>query len=111
MGTPGTVIDVLFTKQAPSAWWAGALEMVHKVDTGASVLAWLVLALIHFILAVDTLISWDTLTSVSTNEVPAGGSVLARIGRALIQLILTVAPGVAQGALAVMRVASTDTDA
>lgn len=39
--------------------------MVHKVDTGASILAWLVLALIHFILAVDTLISWDTLPRAS----------------------------------------------
>lgn len=111
VGTSGTVVNVLFTKQAPSAWWTGALEVVHKVDTGASILAWLVLALIHFILAVDTLISRDTLTSVSTNEVPAGGAVLAGIGRALIKLVLTVAPGVAQGALAVMRVARADTDA
>lgn len=31
---------------------------------------------------------------------------LAGIGRALIKLVLTVAPGVAQGALAVMRVAA-----
>lgn len=51
------------------------------------------------------------LTSVSTNEVPAGGSVLAGIGQALIQLLLAVAPGVAQGALAVVRVASIDADA
>lgn len=35
--------------------------MVHKVDTGASILARLILALIHFVLAVDALISWDTL--------------------------------------------------
>lgn len=35
--------------------------MVHQVDAGASVLARLVLALIHFILAVDTLISRNTL--------------------------------------------------
>lgn len=64
--------------------------MVHKVDTRASILAWLILALIHFILTIDTLISWDTLTSVSANEVAAGGSVLAGIGRALIELLLTV---------------------
>lgn len=59
VGTPGTVINVLFTKQTPSAWWAGALEMVHEVDAGASILAGLVLALIHFILAIDTLIPWE----------------------------------------------------
>lgn len=61
VGAPGTVINVLFTKQAPSARWARTLEMVHEVDAGASVLAWLVLALIHFILTVDTLITWNTL--------------------------------------------------
>lgn len=80
MGSLGTVINVLFTKQAPSAWRAGALEMVHQVNTGASILAWLILALIHFVLAIDTLVSWDTLTSVSTNEVMARGSMLAGIG-------------------------------
>ena len=36
---------------------------------------------------------------------------LAGVGRALIELLLTVAPGVAQGALAVMRVSSIDADA
>ena len=46
--------------------------------------------------------SLSYLTSVSTNEVMAGGSVLAGIGRALIELLLTVAPSVAQGALAAM---------
>lgn len=111
VGPPGTVIDVLFTTRASSARWAGALEVVHQVDAGASVLARLVLALIHFILTVDTLVPWDTLTSVSTDEVPAGGSVLAGTGRALVELVLTVAPGVAQGALAVMGVASIDADA
>lgn len=80
VGTPDTVINVLFTKQASSAWWTGALEVVHKVDTGAPVLAWLILALIYFILAIDALISWDTLTSVPADEVPAGGSVLAGVG-------------------------------
>lgn len=80
MGTPGTVINVLFTKQASSAWWTGALEVVHKVDTGASILAWLILALVYFILTIDTLISWDTLTSVAADEVPAGGSMLAGVG-------------------------------
>jgi len=111
VGTPGTVINVLFTKQASSAWWTGALEVVHKVDTGAPVLAWLILALIYFILAIDALIPWDTLTSVAADEVPADGSVLAGVGRALIKLLLTVAPGVAQGALAVMRIASIEADA
>lgn len=110
MGTPGTVINVLFTKQASSAWWTGTLEVVHKVDTGASVLAWLILTLIYFILTIDALIPWDTLTSVPADEVPAGGSMLARVGRTLIELLLTVAPGVAQRALAVMRVASIDAD-
>lgn len=51
------------------------------------------------------------LTSVSTNEVPAGGSVLAGIGCTLVQLLLAVAPRVAQGALAVVRVAGIDADA
>lgn len=111
VGAPSTVVDVFFTKKAPSAWWARALEMVHKVDAGASVLARLVLALIHFVLAVDTLISGNTLTSVSSYEVSAGGTVLAWIGRTLVQLLLTVAPRVAQWALAVMGVASVDTDA
>lgn len=111
VGAPGTVIDVLFTKQAAGARWAGALEVVHQVDTGAPILAWLVLALIYLVLAVDTLVPWDALTSVSTNEVPAGGSVLAGIGQTLIQRLLAVAPGVAQGALAVVRVASIDADA
>lgn len=111
VGAPSTVINVLFTKQAAGAGWAGALEMVHKVDAGASILAGLVLALVHFILTVDTLIPWNTLTSVSSNEVTAGGTVLARIGCTLIKLLLAVAPRVAQGALAVMGVASIDTDA
>lgn len=84
--------------------------MVHKVDAGASILAWLILALIHFILTVDTLISWNTLTSVSSKEVNAGGAMLAGIGCTLIKLLLTVAPSVAQRALAVMRVASVNTD-
>lgn len=35
--------------------------MVHQVDTGAPILAWLVLALIHLVLAVDTLVPWDAL--------------------------------------------------
>lgn len=102
VGSPGTVVNVLFTEQAPGARWAGALEVVHQVNAGASVLARLVLALIHFVLAVDTLVSWDTLTPVSTDEVTAGGPVLAGVGRALVELLLAVAPGVAQGALAVM---------
>jgi len=42
--------------------------VVHKVDTGAPILAWLVLALIHFILAVDTLISRDTLPRAKQKE-------------------------------------------
>lgn len=85
--------------------------MVHQVDTGAPVLAGLILALVHFILTVDTLISWDTLTPVSTNEVAAGGPVLAGVGCTLIELLLAVAAGVAQRALAVMRAASADADA
>lgn len=111
MGASGAVINVLFTKQAPSAWWARALEMVHQVDAGASVLARLVLALIHFILAVDTLISRNTLTSVSSYEVTAGGAVLAGVGCTLVKLLLTVAPRVAQWALAVVGVAGIDADA
>lgn len=111
VGAPGTVINVVFTEQASSAWGTGTLEMVHQIDTGASVLARLVLALVHFILAIDTLISWDTLTPVSTDEVTAGGPVLAGIGRALVQLLLAVAPSVAQGALAVMGITSVDADA
>lgn len=47
--------------RTPRARRARTLEMVHEVDAGASVLAWLVLALIHFILTVDTLITWNTL--------------------------------------------------
>lgn len=85
--------------------------MVHKVNAGASVPARPVLALIHFVLAVDTLISGNTLTSVSSYEVSAGGTMLAWIGCTLVQLLLTVAPRVAQWALAVMGVASIDTDA
>lgn len=54
--------------------------MVHEVNTGASIPAWLILTLIDFIFAVDTLISWNTLTSVSTNEISAGSTMLARIG-------------------------------
>lgn len=111
VGALSTVIDVLLTQQAPGAWGAGTLEMVHKVDAGASILAGLVLALVHFILTVDTLISWNTLTSVSSNEVTAGGTMLAWIGCTLVKLLLAVAPRVAQGALAVMGVASIDTDA
>lgn len=82
--------------------------MVHKVNAGASILAWLILTLIYFIFTVDTLISWNTLTSVSANEIAAGGTVLAGIGRTLVQLLLAVAPRVAQWALAVVRVASVD---
>ena len=42
--------------------------MVHKVDAGASILAGLVLALVHFILTVDTLISWNTLSGEKDTE-------------------------------------------
>lgn len=111
VGPPSAVINVLFTKQASSAWWAGALEMVHKVNAGASILAWLILALIHFVFTIDTLIPWNTLTSVSTNEVAAGGAVLAGVRGTLIKLFLTVAPSVAQRALAVVCAPSIDTDA
>lgn len=51
-----------------SAWWAGALEVVHKVNTGASILAWLILALVHFVFTVDTLISWYTLSGGSQDK-------------------------------------------
>lgn len=84
--------------------------MVHKVNTGASILAGLILALIHFILTVDTLVAWDALTSVSTNEVTARCPVMAGVGCTLIELLLTVAPSIAQGTLTVMRVASIDAD-
>lgn len=39
--------------------------MVHQVDAGASVLARLVLALVHLVLAVDALVAWDTLPGAS----------------------------------------------
>lgn len=55
--TSGTVINVLFAEQAPSARWTRALEVIHKVNAGASILARLVLAFIHFILAVNSLVS------------------------------------------------------
>lgn len=42
--------------------------MVHKVDAGASILAGLVLALVHFILTVDTLIPWNTLSGEKDTE-------------------------------------------
>lgn len=42
--------------------------MVHQVDTGAPVLAWLLLTLVHFVLAVDTLVSWDTLPGASRKD-------------------------------------------
>lgn len=63
----------------PGAWWARALEMVHEVDAGASVLTGLVLTLVHFILTVDTLIPWNTLpgekdmeNAVTTGDGPWG---------------------------------------
>lgn len=56
------------------------------------------------------LCSSSHLTSVSSYEVSAGGTMLAWIGCTLVQLLLTVAPRVAQWALAVMGVASVDTD-
>lgn len=68
------------------------------------------LAFIHFVLTIDTLIAGDTLTPVATDEVAAGGPVPAGVGGALVQLLLAVAPRVARGTLAVMRVASVDTD-
>lgn len=49
----------------PGAWRAGALEVVHQVDAGASVLARLVLALVHLVLAVDALVARDTLPGAS----------------------------------------------
>lgn len=85
--------------------------MVHEVHAGASVLARLILTLIYFIFAVDSLVPRNTLTSVSANEVTAGGTVLAGIGRTLVQLPFAVASRVAQRALAVVRVASVDADA
>lgn len=39
--------------------------MVHQVDAGASVLARLVLALVHLVLAVHALVAWDTLPGAS----------------------------------------------
>lgn len=78
--------------------------MVEEVDACPSVLAGLELALIHFILAVDTLVSSDTLALVSTQVIPAGGSVLAGAGVTLIQLHLAVAARVTHLALAVVGV-------
>lgn len=49
----------------PGAWRAGALEVVHQVDAGASVLARLVLALVHLVLAVDALVARDALPGAS----------------------------------------------
>lgn len=42
--------------------------MVHQVDAGAPVLARLILALVHFIFAVDTLVPWDTLPGASKKD-------------------------------------------
>ena len=42
--------------------------MVYQVNTSASILAWLILALIHFILAIDTLVSWDTLPGANRKD-------------------------------------------
>lgn len=50
--------------------------MVHQVDTGAPVLAWLILALVHFIFAVDTLVSWDTLPGASKKRQEIIGTLL-----------------------------------
>lgn len=109
--TSGTVIDVLFAEQAPSARWTGALEVIHKINAGASILARLVLAFIHFIFTVNSLVPGDTLASVSTDEVDAGGSVLAGVGHTLIQLLFTVAPRITHGTLAAVSVADRSADA
>lgn len=82
--------------------------MVHQVNASPSILAWLVLAFIYLIFTVDTLVSWYTLTSIASNIISASGSMLAGIGGTFIQLVLTVAACVAQGALAVVSVASID---
>lgn len=103
-----TVINILFTPQASSAWWTGTLEMVHQVNASPSILAWLVLAFIYLIFTVDSLVSWYTLTSISSNIISTSGSMLAGIGGTFIQLFLTVAARVAQRALAMVSVASID---
>lgn len=82
--------------------------MIDEVDTCPSVLAGLELALIHFIFAVDTLVSSHTLTLVSPQVVPAGGSVLAGAGVTLIQLHLAVTARVTHLALAVVGVPNVE---
>lgn len=76
--------------------------MIDEVYACSSILAGLELAFIHFIFAVDSLVSRHTLTLVSTQVVPAGRSVLAGAGVALIQLHLAVTACVAHLALAVV---------
>lgn len=78
--------------------------MIDEVDARPSILAGLELALIHFIFAVDTLVSSHTLALVSTQVIPAGGSVLAGAGLTLIQLHLAVTACVTHLALAVVGV-------
>lgn len=78
--------------------------MIDEVDAGPSVLAGLELALIHFILTVDTLVSSHTLALVAAQVIPAGGPVLAGAGVTLIQLHLTVTARVTHLALAVVGV-------
>lgn len=82
--------------------------MIDEVYTCSSILAGLELALIHFIFAVDTLVSRHTLTLVSTQVIPAGSTVLAGAGVTLIQLRLAVTASVTHLALAVVRVSNIE---
>lgn len=65
--------------------------MVHKVDTGASVLARLGGTLVYVILTAVTRIASWTLTHIAPHVTTAGAPVLARLGGAGIHLALTVA--------------------
>lgn len=69
----------------------GAFVRVDEVDAVSSVLTGLRQTLVYLFAAVDSMISRNALTAVSSQVIGAGGSVLAWIRLALVHLLMTVA--------------------
>lgn len=103
------VVQVDLAVDALSSSWTGAFVRIDEVDAGPSILAGLGLTFIDLFRAVHTMVTRETLTTVTPKIISAAGSILAGVGRALIHLLLAVTAGIAGLAAAVMCVSGIQT--
>lgn len=82
--------------------------MPHEVDTGASVLTGMRLALVDLDLTVLSSVAWHTITLVSSHISPTGGAIVTRVVLAVVHLAFAVAASVVSGTFAEVSDASVD---